>query len=205
MKKKLGITTANALLEIIKQSGRHCEILTTDAGTEFVSKEMKQMVLEPYKIHHHIALPPVKAGPAEELVKLLKRKIYRYMTYSGSKKWLDKLPDFTTSLNNRHIKALGMSPSEVNGSNVLEVFNRIYKRNAGKVSKRLDSFRKGDLVRIALQKGPFGKYYHENFSRELYTIDKVKRGNPTRYKLIDAIQTPLVGFFYTEQLQKVLE
>ena len=203
LKNKSGITVANAMLDIIKTSGRHCQLFETDAGTEFLAKEMRQIVLEPYEIHHHICLPPVKCALAEGYVKLLKRKIYRYMTYHGTKKWLEKLESFTKSLNSRFIKRLGMSPSQVNLSNEVKLFNRLHTHtNRRKLSA---IFKKGDLVRIVLQKGPLGKYYCENFSKEIYQVDQLMKDNPIRYRLVNALQTPVTGTFYQQELQRVLE
>ena len=99
MKNKLGITTATAMLDIIKTSERHPQILISDAGTEFVGKQMRELVLDPYNIYLHVATTGVKAAYAELYIRLLKRKIYRYMTAKNTKKWLEKLDDFTNSLN----------------------------------------------------------------------------------------------------------
>ena len=122
LKNKTGVEVAEALLDILKTSGRSCQLLVTDSGGEFISKEVRNTVFEPYSIHHIIASGKIKAGIAENAIKLVKRKLYRFMTYTGSKVWLDKLQQFTKSLNSRFIKTLGTSPNQVNAENVVNIF-----------------------------------------------------------------------------------
>ena len=65
-------------------------------------------------------------------------------------------------------------------------------------------FRVGQHVRISKEKIKFKKGAEENFSREIFRINKViKRTTRSVYELEDLNKTPIVGQFYQEELTPV--
>ena len=66
-------------------------------------------------------------------------------------------------------------------------------------------FRRGDKVRLSINKGIFEKGYKKTFSDELYTVDRVVRTNPITYKLRDSHNEELLGSYYKGDLSKFIE
>ena len=63
-------------------------------------------------------------------------------------------------------------------------------------------FNVGDKVRITNYKKMFTKGYAENWSREIFTIDKALKTNPQTYRLKDEKGELIKGRFYQEELLK---
>lgn len=65
------------------------------------------------------------------------------------------------------------------------------------------TFKKGDLVRVSYSNFTFKRSFDEQFSREIFKINKRFRmhGIPM-YKLIDFLNEPIRGNFYTSELSR---
>ena len=84
MKDKRGITINNAFQKNLKESNRNPNKVKVDKGSEFYNGSMKSRVekngIEMYSTHSE-----GKSVVAEKFIRILKNKIYKYMT-SVSKK-----------------------------------------------------------------------------------------------------------------------
>ena len=60
----------------------------------------------------------------------------------------------------------------------------------------------GDKVRISRIKAVFEKGYLQNWSEELYIVDKVQRTSPVTYKVKTLLDEEIEGSFYEQELQK---
>ncbi len=205
--------TADAVLEAMKKvvakAGTSPTRITVDAGSEFINTKMKQY-LEREGVRIQIARAPLKASLAELMGKLLKQKIFRYMTHNRTKRYIDRLPEFVLSLNSRRLKSLGgISPKDVNYQNQAEVYEaqlgKYRIRNAGKNRLQPDfKFAIGDRVRLAHKKDCFVKGYVPSYSEEIYVIRDRKAVFPQPlYKLNDSLANPITGRYYAEELCKV--
>ncbi len=80
--------TADVVLEglqnIVRKAGTSPGLIAVDAGSEFVNNKMKQY-MELEGICLQITRAPLKASLAELMGKLLKNKMYRYMTHKWTK------------------------------------------------------------------------------------------------------------------------
>ncbi|MCP4606385.1 MAG: hypothetical protein GY847_38740 [Proteobacteria bacterium] len=158
-----------------------------------------------------IARAPLKASLAELMGKLLKQKIFRYMTHNRTKRYIDQLQEFVLSLNSRPLKSLGgISPKDVNYQNQAEVYEaqlgkyRIRRRNGKNRQKADFKFAIGDRVRLAHKKDCFTKGYVPSYSEEIYVIRDRKPVFPQPlYKLSDSLANPITGRYYAEELFKV--
>ena len=70
-------------------------------------------------------------------------------------------------------------------------------------SRQQPKFKVGDKVRISKYKRKvFDKGYPENWSEELFTVDKIQYTNPITYKLKDLNNEEIKGSFYEPELLK---
>ena len=115
---------------------------------------------------------------------------------------LDILPEILKQYNNTKHSSIKMTPTEASK-----------KKNEGTVYfnlhgnlKQLSSkpkFQVADKVRISKYKRKvFDKGYTENWTEELFIIDKIQYTNPITYKLMDRNNEEIKGSFYEPELLK---
>ena len=176
----------------------------SDKGVEFQAHELKSF----YKQNNIDKLvaqnPDVKAGVAERFIRTLKARLYKYFSQNKTERWLDALPRIVDSINNTKSRATGMKPNDINFNNAHDVWERLYGEamSAGHQKPKYPKYKKNDSVRIAKQKKYFEKSYLPNYTEEVFTIDKVKRGKPQTYELKDDAGEDITGLFYNEELSK---
>lgn len=124
LKNKRGISVANALREILLE-GRVPKRIRTDKGQEFRAKEVQQ-VLKDHKITHLYAQNETKAAIAERVIKTIKTRIYRFMTYQQGYEYINKLQTFVKSYNATYHRTIGLAPKNVNNKNETAVWWRMY-------------------------------------------------------------------------------
>ena len=96
----------------------------------------------------------VKSVVAERLIKTLKNKIYKPMTYIGKNVYIDVLDDIVKKYNNNVHSLIKMKPEDVNDDSFVE-----YNEETNKKSPKL---KVGANVRISKHKNIFAKGYTPN-------------------------------------------
>ena len=67
--------------------------------------------------------------------------------------------------------------------------------------KKAYKFKVGDRVRIFKYKKQFDKGYVAKWTNEIFTIDEIVKSSPVTYRIKDLDGEPILGKFYTEELQ----
>ena len=187
LKQIKGINIAQCFKILFRESKP--EKLTTDAGTEFINKHVKQ-VLRDFDVKHFVARGKTKAAVAERFNLTIQRLIYQLCRHNNTNDWTSDiiLNRANTIYLNRTHRTIKMSPTEaedpVNQSNLRKVYHEKY-RKADKNSKK-PKFKIGDSVRISAIRTPFDRGYHQNFTTEVWTVSKVMDNLPlARYIVKD--------------------
>ena len=94
-----------------------------------------------------------------------------------------------------------MTPNEVDESNEVEVYHRLY--NSPHPRKLELKFKVGDTVRISANRMVFDKAYEPNWTEEVYTVSECIKRHPPVYRIKDLNGEQLEGTFYEPELQKV--
>jgi hypothetical protein len=188
---------------------KKCENLMVDNGGEF-----KGPIFLNYLKKNNVNIftsnnPDIKCSIVERFNRSLKSIMWKHFSYSGSYKYLNKLPEIINAYNNRKHSATKYSPNEINESNILQVYENLY---CGKGRYKKNSlcpsvkplFNVGDTVRISRDKSHFDKGYLHNFSYETFTIDKIYLRDPIVYSLIDNNNEKIKGNFYEKELSKII-
>lgn len=198
LKKKENIIQA---FKKLLEAGRIPKNLQTDFGTEFYNKSFKSLVNK-YGINHYSTYSTKKASIVERFIRTLKSKIYKQFHLQGSYNWLVGLLDNSIkSYNNKTHRTIGLAPAEVNKNNK-KLLQERYKKIQTLRLKKCRMFKLGEFVRISKYKGTFEKGYTPNWSTEIFKIVKVQETNPVTYLLEDANHQPILGSFYSQELQK---
>ncbi len=204
LKNKTADVVLEAMKTVIEKAGTAPARITVDAGSEFVNNKMRQF-LERQGVQVQIARAPLKASLAELMGKLLKNKIFRYMTHKRTKAYIDHLQDFVDSLNSRQLSSLGgLRPKDVTYENQTEVYQLQLGWYRGRKNNNF-CFEIGDSVRLVNKPETFRKGYWPSFSEEMYLVSsRVPTFPQPLYKLSDRLGNPIQGRYYANELHKVL-
>jgi transposase InsO family protein len=198
LKDKRGSTVAVAFETIFNE--RTPNFLHTDAGTEFKAHEV-QSLLKRYDVkHYHTFNSETKASVVERFNRTIKTRIYRFLTFKNTKRWVDVLEDLVYSYNRTRHSSIGVAPIEVTASNENDIANKLYPPRA---SPPKWLYKPGDLVRISVYKQIFEKGYLPNWSQELFKIRTRLPTDPVQYEICDLNGDAVSGKFYEAELQKV--
>lgn len=203
LKSKTGLDVSKAIVNIFDQEGRKPEYLQTDRGLEFYNTHVKSLLnknnIELFSVHSEI-----KAAHVERFNRTLKNRMFRYFTYSGSKRWVDELQSFVTGYNKSVHRSIGCAPIEVTRENESELWSSQYgDLKSGNTSKT--KFKIGDCVRIAKEVKTFTRGFNQNWTSEEFYVHNIDRKHtPLMYVLRDGNGEILDGRFYKEELQHVL-
>ena len=138
-----------------------------------------------YSIHNE-----GKAVVAERFIRILKTKIYKYMTSISKNVYIDKLDDIVNEYNNTYHRTIKMKP--------VDVKDNTYMDSNENVNDKDPKFKVGDHVRISKYKVS----YTTNWSEEVFVITKVKNTVPWTYVINDWNGDKIIGTFCEKELQK---
>ena len=94
-----------------------------------------------------------------------------------------------------------MRPNDVNKKNEPLLLSSVCANIQSRKMKQ-PKFKPNDIVRVSKHKGVFSKGYYPNWSTELFKIHHVQPTDPITYLLKDEKGEPILGTFYSEELQK---
>jgi transposase InsO family protein len=178
VKDKRGSTVAAAFEKIFAE--RVPNMLQTDRGTEFYNVQVQELFKKNGVRHYSSLNDDIKAALVERFNRTLKSRLFKYMTRSHTKRWIDVIDDVVHSYNRSHHRSIGTAPIDVTSENEDEVARRQYPPKPP-FKYRYDV---GDRVRIV-------KYKHVNPT------------HPVTYGLADLTGEHIRGKFYEQQIQKV--
>lgn len=183
LKNKTGIEVAKAF-ESILEEGRKPVKLQTDKGKEFFNKHFQKLTKK-YDITHFATATDLKSCVVERFNRTLKSRMWRYLTATNSKRYIDTLQDITQGYNASYHRSIKMRPVDVHKENESEVLHNLYGDSRPHSVKPTFKFKLGDVVRISKTRGPFAKGYEENYTQEFFTITACIPRDPPVYRLSD--------------------
>lgn len=180
----------------------HC-----DQGNEFVNAACQKFLVSK-EIKFYYLNSEMKASIIERFNRTLKEKMWRYFTYTDSKRYIDVLDQIVNSYNNSYHRSIKMKPVDVNKENENKVWINLYSFDRKKYiplenRKWQIKFKVNDKVRISLNKKIFEKGYTPNWSQEIFIVNKVILRDKPVYQLRDLNNTIIKGVFYEEELQEI--
>ena len=173
LKTKSGKETADGLRSIFESMKYPVQSIIFDEGLEYVNKYVS-MLLQEYNIYSYHIRTQHKASTAERVNQTIKKIIWKYFSQTNRHRWVDILDKLTDNYNKTYHTTIKMTPNEVTWENRSKVFKTMFPKIKSKISCRL---KKGDKVRIALNKNIFEKGYTQNWSSDIFVIDQVFQKN----------------------------
>ena len=177
------------------------EILQTDKGKEFKNTHF-QTFLQSRGIHFFTTEnPETKASIVERFKRTLKTRMWKFFTHRRTLRYVDVLQKFVRSYNKAYHRSIKRAPASVNVHNEALVSEALYSKGVAKQRSKLKS---GDIVRINKTKRRFDKGYLPNWTQELFKITRVNEASrPVTYKIEDLGPEPVIGSFYSQEIQPV--
>ncbi|XP_036144959.1 uncharacterized protein LOC118646367 [Monomorium pharaonis] len=175
--------TADAIVEIIRESARCPKNLQTDKGKEFYNADVHK-ILKKHDINHYSTYSVMKASVVERFNRTLKNDMWKKFTLNG--KWIDLLPDLVSNYNSRKHRTIGTRPVDVTPAVAERLLNTVYSsiKIAGRAKFKVgDSVRHTSFVTYLLEdyRGTsiVGAFYEHELHRathpDVYLVEKVLR------------------------------
>ena len=101
LKDKKSVSIVNGFQKILKESNQKLNKIWVDKGTEFYNNSFKKW-LKDNDIEMYSTNNEGKSVIAERFIKVLKNKIYKYMTAISKNVYIDKLDDIVKEYNNEY-------------------------------------------------------------------------------------------------------
>jgi transposase InsO family protein len=192
-----------AAFDSIFAQGRQPQKLQTDQGKEFVNNLFNSF-LKINNVHFFTSTDDqIKCAIVERFNRTLRTKIYRFIFFKNSNRYIDDLQNIVDSYNSSEHRIIKMAPKMVTKSNEAQVLLNIRKSHK-KQTVRSKPLTKGQTVRIQRKKGDFEKGATSSWTNEIFQVDKTKK-TPQKYiyKLKDLSGEPITSIFYPEELTPV--
>lgn len=210
LKNKSSKEVTEAFKKILDENKlRFPAMIQTDRGKEFVGSDLQKFLKENDIKFRVVNNPDVKAAVVERFNRTLKERMYRYLTYKNTHRYIDILQDLVTAYNKTPHSTIKMPPfavtlynAHIARKNLVESALRRQKhRRRHRLAPR---FSVGQLVRISREKNVFEKGAVRTWSIEIFKISRVlKRQNLFVYEIVDLNNEAIEGFFYPEELSAV--
>jgi hypothetical protein len=155
-----------------------------------------------HDIVHILTQSTLKAAIVERFNKTLRQKVWRYLTFNKTKRFVDALPDLVASYNATIHSSIGMAPKAVNKNNEAELKLKLYGDPDEPVFIKF-KFKIGDYVRLVIDKRVYEKGATINWSDEIYIIDQLVPSVPPVYKIRDLKGNLFDWNYYATELQAV--
>ena len=134
-----------------------------------------------------------KSVVVEIFIRTLKNKFYKHMTATNVNVYYNVLNDVVSEYNNTKHSTMKMKPIDVKNN------KRVCIDEHNEKSAR---FNVGDRVRISKFKNIFAKGYTPNWSKEIFSINKMNNTVLYTYNIKDLNDEEIIGSFYDKELQK---
>ena len=200
LKTKRGDETADALRSILESMTYPVQTMIFDEGLEYVNKYVSN-VLSEFNIHSYHIKSKLKASSAERVNKTIKQAVWKIFHETKKTRWIDILDDVVDNYNSTYHNTIKMAPNDVTWENRATVFKNSFPKIRQRITCKL---KKGDRVRVKLNKDLFEKGFTQNWSDDIYTVvASFQKNGICWYRIKDAQEQIYPKYKYFYELNKV--
>ena len=164
MKNRKPETIKNGLKYFVENLPFKMKTIYWDKEGSFLSK-MVQDWLKTEKIKNYTTTAKVKAPNVERLIRTVRTALQRYFTYTNSWRWIDWLPKFLNTYNNRTHSMTMQKPIDLVADPLVVSKQATLPKKSNKKLPAVGSF-----VRLNRLRGVFEKEATGNFSKEIFRV-----------------------------------
>ena len=200
MKNKTTKETLTAIKNVFRKSRLQPETFRSDAEKEFIGKDVKEYLAD-CEIYQQVTRNEKKANYAERVIQTLKKKIYKYLYYHKTHKYIDVLQELVEGYNESYHSGIKRAPTTINKENELQVWTEQYlPKKSDKIQKVKFKFSPGDMVRISGARSPFSRGFGQTYTEELFKVRQRFATTPATYMLEDLNKVQVAGLFYEPEM-----
>ena len=181
MNNKTTKETLIAIKNVFHKSRLQPETFRSDAGKEFIGKDVHQYLAD-HEIYQQVTRNEKKANYTVCVTQTLKKKIYKYLYYCKTYKYIDVLQELVEGYNESYHSGIKRAPITINKENELQVWTEQY---LNKVQKVKFKFSPGDMVQISGARSPFSRVFGQTYTEELFKVRQRFATIPATYMLGD--------------------
>ena len=200
-------------LKTIFKDGFKVNMVRTDRGMEFRSKEVNAY-LKNQNVHHFYALnTETKVNFAERLIKTLKHKLFRYMMKKRTQRYVDVLQDIVHSYSHTLHRSLGATLASITKEKEGESRLQQYLLRRGrtkqptmpkKKARKKYMFKINQMVCSSHVRSMFDREYLQKWTSEIFKIGtRFRREGVPVYTILDWDSERVERTFYEPELQAV--
>jgi hypothetical protein len=182
----------------------------TDKGTEFLNSQLKTLAKDNGIKFFTAEDDATKAQIVERFNRTLKNKLYRLM-HSTDGVWLTSLQKVMDGYNKTYHRSIDMAPNEVRRENEEALFQKLYPTEPelllkDRSSRYLQGLRVGSFVRLLNKKKAFEREFKPRWTKEVFLVRLInKSAKQPLVKIKDLMGEAVLGYFYTNEIQRVEE
>src|SRR5215469_12021615 len=135
---------------------------------------------------------PFKAVIVERFIQTLKQRIFKYLYYNNTSKFVDVIDRFVDNYNNSVHNATKFKPVDVNESNQRKAFLNLYRRKYRPVDRPKFSLGQQVLIPYLIDRDPTkfqSRFRSVKYKPDIYVIDKVLHTSPRTKYVVKNVQT----------------
>lgn len=197
MKSKSAEETTKGLQTAMKELKYTPSSWAFDKGKEWDNGITKRF-MKKNNITQYFMKTERKCSLAENIIKQLKIKIFKYFSLKSTKRYVELIPQLVNTHNSTIHSAHQFAPGSVTRSNQNQVFSNLYKRLILKPRKP-PVYHLNQKVRLATHRYNFQKFYMPNFSKEIFLIAEIKNTFPVHTYRIKSLDNRLLESSYTKE------
>lgn len=188
-----------ALLRLSKGGRRLGKVINSDGGLEYSNRNCRA-IYKKYNLEHRVLTTGYKQAICERTNLVIKQYLYKMLSFKRSKRWVDLLRLVENKYNSRKHHATLMAPRSINLRNNEIAFRNMYRKLV-KIDRKPPKFSVGDTVRVLEPSNIFSKKYKPGFSKEVYTVIKIKPTFPHfTYRIENSSKEEVDRTFADEEL-----
>ena len=200
LKTKQGQETADALRSILESMRYPVQTMIFDEGLEYVNKYVSNLLNE-FNIHSYHIKSRLKASTAERVNRTIKQALWKIFHETKKTRWVDVIDSIVDNYNKTYHTTIKMAPDEVTWENRKQVFENSFPKIKDRITCRL---KKGDKVRVQLNKDLFEKGFTQNWSDDIFTIEaSFQKNGVCWYRIKDEQGNIYPKYKYFYELNKV--
>ena len=200
IKNKSTKETLTAIKNVLHKSRLQPKTFRSDAGKKFVGKDVQQYLAD-CEIHQQGTRNEKKGNYAKRVIQTLKKKIYKYLYYHKTEKYIDVLQELVEGYNESYHSGMKRAPTTINKENELQVWTEQYlPKKSNKIQKVKFKFSAGDMVRISGARSPFTKDFGQTYTEELFKVRQRFATIPATYMLEDLNKVQVASLFYEPEM-----
>ena len=145
-----------------------------------------------YSIHNE-----GKSVVTERFIRILKAKIYKYMTSVSKNVYINKLDDTVNKYNNTYHRTIKMKPVDVEDNTYIDFEKEVNDKDP--------KFKVCDYVKISKYKNIFAIGYMLYWSDEDFVVSKIKNTVPWIYVINDLNGKKLLEHFMKKNYKRLIK